>query len=121
MEIEFRGQHRRRDHEGSSDDLDYTGRESSHGGGSHRSTDKSHETMGHWQESPHRRRHEHHNAALDAMSCVLRKAAWSPFSDEIECTEMPRCFTRPSFTIYNEKTDSVEHISHYIQMMSLYS
>ena len=28
---------------------------------------------------------------------------------------------RPPFTIYDGKTDLVEHVSHYIQMMSLYS
>ena len=30
-------------------------------------------------------------------------------------------FTRPSFNFYDEKTDLVEHVSHYIQMMSLHT
>ena len=30
-------------------------------------------------------------------------------------------FTRPPFNSYDGKTDPVEHVSHYIQMMSLYS
>ena len=34
---------------------------------------------------------------------------------------MPRNFSRPPFTSYDGKTDLVEHVSHYIQMMSLYS
>ena len=34
---------------------------------------------------------------------------------------MPKQFTRSPFTIYDGKTDLVEHVSHYIQMMSLYS
>ena len=85
------------------------------------SRDKSHETIGRYQESPHRERHGHHNAAMDAMSRALRRAARSLFSDEIECMEMPRWFTRPPFTIYDGKTDPVEYVSHYIQMMSLYS
>ena len=34
---------------------------------------------------------------------------------------MPRHFTCPPFTIYDEKTNPMEHVSHYIQMMSLYS
>ncbi|XP_075662956.1 uncharacterized protein LOC142632440 [Castanea sativa] len=55
------------------------------------------------------------------MSQVLRRAACSRFSKEIECMEMTRRFTRPPFTIYDGKTDPVEHISHYIHMMSLYS
>ena len=34
---------------------------------------------------------------------------------------MPNRFTRPSFNFYDEKTDPVEHVSHYIQMLSLHS
>ena len=34
---------------------------------------------------------------------------------------MLKQFTRSPFTIYDGKTDLVEHVSHYIQMMSLYS
>ena len=31
---------------------------------------------------------------------------------------MPRRFSRPLFIFYDGKTDLVEHVSHYIQMMS---
>ena len=72
-------------------------------------------------ESPHRERFGHHNAALDTMSHALRRAACSPFSNEIKHTKMRRWFTKPPFTIYDGKTNPVEHISHYVQMMSLYS
>ena len=58
---------------------------------------------------------------MDAMSRVLCRAARSPFSDEIECAQMLRRFSRPSFISYDGKTDHVEHVSHYIQMMSLYN
>jgi len=34
---------------------------------------------------------------------------------------MPRRFDRPPFTCYYSKTNPMEHVSHYIQMMSLYS
>ena len=34
---------------------------------------------------------------------------------------MPRNFNRPPFICYDGKTDPVEHVSHYIQLMSLYS
>ncbi|XP_023892110.1 uncharacterized protein LOC112004123 [Quercus suber] len=34
---------------------------------------------------------------------------------------MPSRFTRPSFNSYDRKTDSIKHVSHYIQMMSLHS
>lgn len=59
--------------------------------------------------------------ALDAMSRALWKASRSPFSEDIEHTEMPRQFAPPPFTIYDEKTDPVEHVNHYIHMMSVYS
>ena len=34
---------------------------------------------------------------------------------------MPSRFTRPSFNSYDGKTDPVEYVSHYIQMMSLHT
>ena len=77
--------------------------------------------MWHHHESPHRERHQHHNAALDAMSCTLKRATRSPFFNKIERTKMPRHFTRPPFTIYDGKTDLVEHVSHYIKMICLFS
>ena len=55
------------------------------------------------------------------MSRALRKAARSSFSDEIKQAGMPNRFTRPPFNWYNGKIDLVEHISHYIQMMSLHT
>lgn len=70
-------------------------------------------------ESPEER--QHHNAAMDAMSRALRMAARSPFSDEIERALMPSRFTRPPFNSYEGRTDPVEHVSHYIHMMSLHA
>ena len=52
---------------------------------------------------------------MDAMSCALCRATWSPFSDNIEQVLMPSRFTRPPFNSYDGKTDPV-----YIQMMSLH-
>ena len=34
---------------------------------------------------------------------------------------MPIRFTRPPFNSYDERTNSVEHVSHYIHMMSLHT
>ena len=93
MKIELRGRHRRRELEDSSDNLDYIARESSRGSGSHRSRDKFRETIGRYQEFPHRKRSGHHNAAMDAMSWALRKAARSLFLNEIKRTKIPRRFT----------------------------
>ncbi|XP_075665907.1 uncharacterized protein LOC142635669 [Castanea sativa] len=58
---------------------------------------------------------------METMSRALRQAARSPFSREIENAPMPSRFTRPPFNSYIGKTDPVEHVSHYIQMMSLHS
>ena len=61
------------------------------------------------------------NAAMNAMSGSLRRAAWSPFLEEIERALMSSRFTRPSFISYDRKIDPMEHVSHYIQMMSLHN
>ena len=55
------------------------------------------------------------------MSRALRKVAWSSFSNEIERAEMPDRFACPPFNCYDRNTDPVEHVSHYIQMMSLHT
>ena len=55
------------------------------------------------------------------MSQALRRAAQSPFSEEIEQAPMPSRFTRPLFISYDGKTNLVGHVSHYIQMMSLHN
>ena len=58
---------------------------------------------------------------MDVMSCALRRAVRSSLSDEIEWAPMPSRFTRPPFNSYDGKTDPVEHVSHYIHMMSLHT
>ena len=57
---------------------------------------------------------------MDAVSRVLRRAAQSPFSRDIEQAQMLSRFTKPLFNSYDGKMDLVEHVSHYIQMMSLH-
>ncbi|XP_075664998.1 uncharacterized protein LOC142634582 [Castanea sativa] len=58
---------------------------------------------------------------MDAISRALRQATRSPFSRAIESAPMLSRFTRPSFNSYTGKTDPVEHVSHYIQMISLHA
>ncbi|XP_050246963.1 uncharacterized protein LOC126694630 [Quercus robur] len=58
---------------------------------------------------------------MDAMSRALRRAARSPFSNEIEQAPMLSRFTRPPFNSYDGKTDPVKHVSHYIHMMSFFT
>ncbi|XP_023895557.1 uncharacterized protein LOC112007446 [Quercus suber] len=54
---------------------------------------------------------------MDAMSHALRRAVWSLFSTDIKRDPMLDKFTRPPFNSYDGKTDPVEHVNHYIQMI----
>lgn len=54
----------------------------------------------------------------DAISKALRQISQSLFSEEK--TNLPKRFTRLTFTIYDGKTDPVEHVSHYNQCMAIY-
>ena len=58
---------------------------------------------------------------MDAMSHSLRRAARFPFLRDIERAPMLSIITQPPFNSYDGKTDSVENVSHYIQMMSLHT
>ena len=111
LELEVRGRCRRmnlKEHVEGSTSVGGSHGEASHQSGSHRSREYRNEDL----VSPERQRPQ--NAALDAMSRALCKAARSPFSKEIEQALMPSRFTRPSFIFYDGKTNPVEHVSHYI-------
>ena len=58
---------------------------------------------------------------MDAMSQALRRVARSSFSEEIEWASMSSRFIRPQFNSYDGRIDLVEHVSHYIHMMSLHT
>ncbi|XP_065623789.1 uncharacterized protein LOC136065054 [Quercus suber] len=45
----------------------------------------------------------------------------SPFTHRIERARLSRRFNQPTFTIYNGKTDPVEHVGHFNQRMVVYS
>ena len=55
------------------------------------------------------------------MGKALLQISRSPFSQRIEQAKLPRHFNQPTFTIYNGKTDLVEHRSHYNQRMVIHS
>ncbi|XP_065628034.1 uncharacterized protein LOC136066908 [Quercus suber] len=55
------------------------------------------------------------------MSKALNQISRSPFRRRIEDAILPRHFNQPTFTIYNGKTDPVEHVSHFNQRMSVHS
>ena len=57
----------------------------------------------------------------DAMNKALSQISKSPFSQNIENVSLPRRFHQPMFTIYNGRTDPVEHVSHFNQRMAVHS
>jgi len=57
----------------------------------------------------------------NAMSKVLNQISRSPFTHRIEGGKLPRQFTQPMFTMYNGRTDPVEHVSYFNQRMTVHS
>ena len=49
----------------------------------------------------------------DVMSKALNQISKSPFTCKIEGANLPRRFHQPTFTIYNGRTDPVEHLSQF--------
>ena len=60
------------------------------------------------------------NMGNDVMSKVLRQISKSPFTQRIYRAKLPHRFTQPTFTIYNRRTDPVEHVSHFNQRMAIH-
>ncbi|XP_050242090.1 uncharacterized protein LOC126691054 [Quercus robur] len=57
----------------------------------------------------------------DAMNKALSQVSKSPFTRNIEVASLPWQFHQPMFTIYNGRTDLVEHVSHFNQRMTVHS
>ena len=55
------------------------------------------------------------------MSRAFNQISKSLFSCRIEGEKLPRRFTQPTFTMYNSRTDPVEHVSHFNQRMTVHS
>ena len=55
------------------------------------------------------------------MSKALNQISRSPFMLRIEGRKLPRRFTQPTFTMYNGRTDPVEHVSHFNQRLAVHS
>ena len=55
------------------------------------------------------------------MSKALNQISKSPFTVKIEGAILSRQFHQPTFTIYNGRTDLVEHVSHFNQIMAIHS
>lgn len=63
----------------------------------------------------------HGGVGNNAMSKALNQISRSPFTRRIEGAKLPQRFNQPTFTIYNGRTDLVEHVSHFNQRMAVYS
>ena len=55
------------------------------------------------------------------MSKALNQISRSPFTNRIEGGKLPRRFAQPTFTMYNGRTDPIEHVSHFNQRMVVHS
>ena len=55
------------------------------------------------------------------MSKALDWISKSPFTRKIEGAKLPRRFHQPTFTMYNGRTDPVEHVSQFNQRMAVHS
>ena len=57
----------------------------------------------------------------DAISKDLNQISKSPFTRKIERARLPRRFHQLKFTVYNGRTDPVEHVSQFNQRMTVHS
>ena len=69
----------------------------------------------------HKKRSSHRGLGNDAMSKALQQISKSPFVRRINRAKLPHRFSQPTFAIYNERTDSVEHVSHFNQKMVVHA
>ena len=63
----------------------------------------------------------HKGLGNTAMNEALKQVAKSPFTRRIEGASLPRRFNQPTFSLYNGRTDPVEHVSHFNQKMAVHS
>ena len=55
------------------------------------------------------------------MKKALSQISKSPFTRGIERAKLPRRFHQPTFTMYNGRTNPVEHVSQFKQKMTVHS
>ena len=82
------------------------------------------ETFSYDKEYHHRRRYKSppgKGQENDVMNRALSQVSKSPFTRNIEDASLPRQFHQPMFTIYNGRTDPVEHVNHFSQKMVVHA
>ena len=55
------------------------------------------------------------------MKRALNQISKSPFTRGIEKAKLPKRFHQPTFSMYNERTDPIEHVSQFKQKMAVHS
>ena len=76
------------------------------------------------EEHRHKRRYKNPSRkglGNDAMRKTLNQISKSPFTRKIEGARLLRWFNQPMFTIYNGRTNPMEHVSHFNQRMAIHS
>ena len=82
------------------------------------------ETFSGDEEYSHKRKNKsptHKGFGNNAMNEALNQVAKSSFTWRIEGASLPRRFHQPTFSLYNGRTDLVEHVSHFNQKMAVHS
>ena len=63
----------------------------------------------------------HERLGNNAMNEALSQVAKSPFTRSIKGASLPRRFHQPTFSLYNGRTDPVEHVNHFSWKMVVHS
>ena len=82
------------------------------------------ETFSSDEEYLHKRENKsptHKGLGNNAMNEALNQVAKSPFTRSIEGASLIWRFHQPTFSLYNGRTDPVEHVSHFSQKMVVHS
>ena len=89
-----------------------------------RSRTPPNESFSYNEEHRHKRRSRsptYRGLGNNAISKALRQISKSLFTRKIKRAKLPRQFTQPIFTMYNNQTDPMEHVSHFNQKMAINS
>ena len=89
-----------------------------------RSRTPPNETFSYDEEYRHKHKNKspsHKGLGKNAMNKALSQVVESPFTRNIEGVSLPQRFCQPTFTLYNGRTDPVEHVSHFSQKMAIHS
>ena len=114
--------HERRKRALSNSDFSSDGEEN--GNYRHRSRTPPSESFSYDEDYHHRCRNRNPSSVglgNDTMSKALNQISRSPFTCLIEGGKLPQWFTQPTFTMYNGRTDPMEHVSHFNQRMAVHS